>query len=84
MTQVMTNPTVRNADRIEAAKWLADRGFGRATQGVEIDIAQNPTLDLAAWSAEDIRTLISIVRKYEPDRDDVIPAAGELRVTTSA
>ena len=29
MVSVMTVERARNADRIEAAKWLADRGFGK-------------------------------------------------------
>lgn len=29
MLEVMNDETARNADRIEAGKWLADRGFGR-------------------------------------------------------
>lgn len=35
MFELMSDSTARNADQIEAAKWLADRGFERPIQGVE-------------------------------------------------
>lgn len=47
---VMTNPTARTADRLEAGRWLADRGFGRAVQGLEIDVNSSPALDISQLS----------------------------------
>ena len=38
MIEVLSDETARTADRLEAAKWLADRGFGKAVQAVEIDV----------------------------------------------
>jgi hypothetical protein len=40
MFELMTEQTARNADRIEAAKWLGDRGFGRSVQAVDIGVNQ--------------------------------------------
>jgi hypothetical protein len=31
MFETVTNSNARMADRIEAARWLGDRGFGRST-----------------------------------------------------
>ena len=39
---VMTDPTARTADRMEAARWLADRGWGKAPPVVDLD-ATDPT-----------------------------------------
>jgi hypothetical protein len=33
---VMTDPTERTADRMEAARWLGDRGFGKVTTPAEL------------------------------------------------
>ena len=46
MFELMTDPTARNADRIEAAKWLGDRGFGRPIQGVDLSVNQITLEDL--------------------------------------
>ena len=34
---VMNDEHARTADRLEAAKWLADHGFGKALQALNID-----------------------------------------------
>jgi hypothetical protein len=52
---------------VEAAKWLADRGFGKATQTVEIEVAPQPAIDFTGYTTEDLRTLIGIMDKYAPD-----------------
>ena len=41
MFEVMNNECARTADRIEAGKWLADRGFGKAP--LVIDTGGNPS-----------------------------------------
>jgi hypothetical protein len=35
MVEIMQNPAERTRDRMDAARWLADRGFGKATPAVE-------------------------------------------------
>jgi Family of unknown function (DUF5681) len=35
MVQVLGDERARTADRLEAARWLADRGFGKSVQAVE-------------------------------------------------
>jgi hypothetical protein len=44
MLSVMENERARTADRIEAAKWLADRGFGRATIVVDAGVTPEQLL----------------------------------------
>jgi hypothetical protein len=43
MLSVMNDEQARTADRLEAAKWLADRGFGKALQALDIDVNQYPS-----------------------------------------
>lgn len=79
MYEVMADDAARTADRLEAAKWLADRGFGRAVQALEIDVNQYPTLDITMFSTEDVDALIAIFEKYEPEAAE-LAASGELRL----
>jgi hypothetical protein len=46
MFELMTDESARNADRIEAAKWLGDRGFGRPIEGVDLSVNQVTLEDL--------------------------------------
>ena len=65
MFELMTDPTARNADRIEAAKWLGDRGFGRPIQGVDLSVNQVTLEDLfRSMATEDLETMIAIYEKY--------------------
>ncbi len=66
MVEVLGDDSARTADRLEAAKWLADRGFGKALQAVEVDVAPQPSLDLSMYSLEDLETMIAILEKYGP------------------
>src|SRR5918995_6833448 len=71
MTSVMADESARKADRLEAAKWLADRGFGRAIQGLEVDVAQRHYFDIAQISTEDLEALLVMAEKYQLDADEV-------------
>lgn len=53
MLEVMNNERARTADRIEAAKWLTDRGFGRGC---------TPLLPSALLSTQDRRRLRTATR----------------------
>jgi len=78
MLETMSDAMARKADRIEAAKWLADRGFGRAIQGLEIDVAHGgPSLDITKFSTEDLEAMVGILEKYEPNVAE-IAASGEI------
>jgi hypothetical protein len=65
MFSIMSDGAARTADRMEAARWLADRGFGKAIQAVDIEVAQGPWAELGKLSREDLETLLAIFRKYE-------------------
>lgn len=67
MVELMNDKTARNADRIEAARWLGDRGFGRSVQPIDLDVNQRPGLDLSDWSTEDLEALLAIYEKYGPE-----------------
>lgn len=64
MVSVMTDERARTADRLEAAKWLADRGFGRSVQALEIDVSAYPFIDIRHFSTEDLEALRTMLRKY--------------------
>jgi hypothetical protein len=70
MFTVMSDEASRTADRMEAARWLADRGFGRAVQGLEIDVNPYPALDITKLSLADLEALLEIVDRYEPEAAD--------------
>ena len=78
MLKMMNDETARNADRIEAAKWLADRAFGRSVQAVDIDVNQH-SLDISDFSTEDLRALRAIFERYSPDAAELVES-GELRI----
>ena len=60
MFTVLRDETQRTADRVEAAKWLADRGFGRAVQALDIDVKQPPAIEVSNLSTDDLNALIEI------------------------
>jgi hypothetical protein len=50
---------------LEAAKWLADRGFRKAVQAVEIDVpVQSWDSVLEGLSKEDLKTMRAILEKH--------------------
>jgi hypothetical protein len=63
MTAVMTDRSQRTRDRLDAAKWLADRGFGRAGQ-VETQLLPSK-LDLSKLTDEELETMIVLFEKAE-------------------
>ena len=66
MVEVLGDEKARTADRLEAAKWLADRGFGKAGQAVEIDVPdQSWRSVLARLPKEDLETMKAILEKSE-------------------
>ena len=53
--EVMTDPKQRTADRLEAARWLADRAFGKSATGSQQPLAVAPVP-------------LSVVRTRTPER----------------
>jgi uncharacterized protein DUF5681 len=76
MFSVMTDNASRTADRLEAARWLADRGFGKAVETVDVGVKHDTWPEiLTEMSGDDLDTLIAILEKYQPNRPLVSPAA---------
>jgi hypothetical protein len=71
MHQVMTNPNARTADRLEAGRWLGDRGFGRSVQPVDLDVNQHAAIDVTMLSTADLDALLAILDPYSPNVRDV-------------
>jgi len=71
MFETMRNSKARMADRIEAARWLGDRGFGRSVQPIDLDVNQPHALNLSDFSIEDLEALLAIVDKYAPNVADI-------------
>jgi hypothetical protein len=70
MLSVMHDEKARTADRLEAAKWLADRGFGRAMQTLDLDVTAHPPIDVTQLSTPDLEALIAIFERYRPNVAD--------------
>jgi len=82
MFSVMADERARNADRIDAAKWLADRGFGRAAIIVDAGVTPEDLLReyFKKLSLEDLETIQMILEKHSPDVDQ-LREARELRAS---
>ena len=59
MHAVMVDEAARTTDRLEAARWLADRGFGRSPQDVELALKAQEGVDVHAFAAFAVRFLAS-------------------------
>ena len=59
MHAVMVDDAERTTDRLEAARWLADRGFGRSPQDVELALRGREGVDVHAFAAFAARHLSS-------------------------
>lgn len=77
MVSVMTDEKARTADRLEAAKWLADRAFGRSVQTMDLDVTARPTINVTKLSLEDLEALVAMLEKYNPDLPE-LAASGEI------
>ena len=51
MYAVMADEGARMADRLEAARWLADRGLGKSLQAVEVALEVDEGVDVHAFAA---------------------------------
>jgi hypothetical protein len=83
MFEVMCDETARTADRLEAARWLADRGFGRSVQPIDLDLNQPLALDVTAFSTEDLEALLAILEKYSSNVAEMAQS-GEIPITRPA
>ena len=82
MYTVMMDATARTADRLDAGRWLADRGFGRAVQAFDVGVGYLPALDLGSLSKDDLETMLEIVERNVPD-GGAISTSGELTVRSA-
>jgi hypothetical protein len=83
MLGVMRDERARTADRLEAGRWLSDRGWGKAVQTLDLDVVAHPPLDVTRFSDSDLEALIAIFEKYRPNAAELV-ASGEIELTTSA
>lgn len=83
MYAVMADDGARTADRLEAARWLADRGFGKSHQSVEVALEAQERVDVEAFAAFAAKYLppsaldeliLNIETKIEAER--ALPAFG--------
>jgi hypothetical protein len=81
MFSVMNDTRARNADRLEAAKWLADRGFGKTEQAINIDLNQYPIVDITRFSTEDLKTVLAITERSGANPAEIV-ASGGYRIMT--
>lgn len=66
MLSVMQDERARTADRIEAGKWLANRGFGTAPLVIEAGVTAEHLLQdyFRKLSLEDLLAMQAILQKY--------------------
>ena len=69
MLSVMNDERARNADRIEAGRWLANRGFGTAPLVIDAGLTPEHLLQdyFSKFSLEDLLAMRAILQKYSPD-----------------
>ena len=69
MLSVMDDERARTADRIEAGKWLANRGFGSAPLVIDAGVTPEHLLQdyFSKLSLEDLHAMKAILQKYSPD-----------------
>lgn len=69
MLSVMKDERARNADRIEAAKWLADRGFGKAPLVIDTGVTAEHLLEdyFSKLPLEDLETMRAILKRNSSD-----------------
>jgi hypothetical protein len=66
MVEVMQNPVEKTRDRMDAARWLADRGFGKAVP--EVDWPLIPEwIDMSKLSDKDLQVMIELCEKAWPE-----------------
>jgi len=77
MYAVMADEGARMADRLEAARWLADRGFGKPPQDLELALKGQEAFDVNAFATFAARYLpaemldqliVSVEAKVEAER----------------
>lgn len=78
MHQLMLDTDARNADRIEAAKWLADRGFGRSVLPVDLELELDRGLDISKMSTADLKLMLEILDRTESELTAVAQETGAI------
>ena len=73
MLSVMEDERAKTADRIEAGKWLANRGFGTAPLVIEAGVTAEQSLQdyFRKLSLEDLEAMRAILQKYRTDDDEI-------------
>ena len=76
MLSVMGDERARTADRIDAGKWLADRGFGKAPLVIDAAMSPERLLEdyLSRFSLGDLEAMKAILHKYPPELADMTVA----------
>lgn len=61
----------RIRDRLDAAKELLDRGYGKSTTHSESEVTVHNDRPLASWSVGDLRKALEMMGKKEADRKSI-------------
>jgi hypothetical protein len=80
MYAVMVDEGARMADRLEAARWLADRGFGKSLQAIALEAQEGVDVQaFAAFAAKYLpsatldQLILSVERRIEAEK--ALPAS---------
>ena len=73
MLSVMEDERARTVDRIEAGKWLANRGFETAHLVIDAGVSPEDLLHdvLSKLSIEDLQTMRAILKRNSSDAGDM-------------
>lgn len=67
MLEVLNDKTAPRRDRMVAAAWLADRGFGKAVNVALIeDTGRHPLLDLSKLSTSRLELYLELIEEARP------------------
>ena len=65
LIETMNDSTIRTRDRVDAARLLLDRGWGRPLQAVDLSVNQVTLEDLfRGMATEDLEAMLAIWEKY--------------------
>jgi hypothetical protein len=80
MLSVMKDERARTADRMEAGKWLANRGFGTAPLVIEAGMTAEHLLQdyFSKLSLEDLQAMRAVLQRNSPDNAESSDARAAL------
>ncbi len=75
---IAKNETAKNSERMDAIRWLADRGLGKTPQIIEISTSSDSTsISIVDMTIEELRVLDRMAERLEAPQK-VLPATASV------